>query len=207
MHGISSDEVLHSYDLPALSLFNSQASLVKPMFFGKIASKLTHGKQSLASMVPLHNREMTFIGEYLFKPDSMHVTGDSELISLQAAIGEVINKCPIDCRNDMWNNLCLSGGMSLLPGLPRRLRNELLVFKSDNYAKDINVLTENNRDLSNWQGAGILSILDEMESKWEGKWEYEESGAYQKKRLNSLSNVEGSPGLTPMTAEYFPDAL
>ena len=40
-------------------------------------------------------------------------------------VSESISNCDIDIRKEMINNICLSGGTTLLPGLPERLETEL----------------------------------------------------------------------------------
>ncbi len=44
---------------------------------------------------------------------------------LAHAIEDCVNRCPIDTRKDLLDNVCLTGGCALIPGLQERLQSEL----------------------------------------------------------------------------------
>lgn len=45
--------------------------------------------------------------------------------TLPQLIKEVITKCPMDLRREMWQSIYLSGGTTLIDGFPERLEAEL----------------------------------------------------------------------------------
>ena len=45
--------------------------------------------------------------------------------TLPKLIEQTILKCPMDVRREMWQSIYLSGGSTLIPGFPERLRKEL----------------------------------------------------------------------------------
>lgn len=59
--------------------------------------------------------------EILFNPQLANLNNDS----LQNCIDKSINSLPIDFKNEMWNNIVLSGGNSIFPNLQDRLKSEL----------------------------------------------------------------------------------
>jgi actin-related protein len=59
--------------------------------------------------------------EILFNPSLC----DLETKGLSDMIFDTIQKADIDCRVDLYQNIILSGGMSLLPGIQERLQEDL----------------------------------------------------------------------------------
>lgn len=43
----------------------------------------------------------------------------------QEMVFQSIMKCDLDVRRDLYNNIILSGGSTMFPGLPERLMKEL----------------------------------------------------------------------------------
>ena len=58
--------------------------------------------------------------ESLFRPET------DKFYSITQLISEVITRCDDDIKLDIQENICLTGGTTLLKGFPERLRNELL---------------------------------------------------------------------------------
>ncbi len=67
--------------------------------------------------------------EALFKPTLCN----SESCGLSNMIFEIIKSADIDCRADLYCNVILSGGTSLLPGIQKRLERDL----NERYTNDI----------------------------------------------------------------------
>ena len=65
--------------------------------------------------------------EALFKPNLCSI----ESCGLSDMIFEVIKSADIDCRADLYSNVILSGGTSLLPGMQQRLEKDLNVRYTD----------------------------------------------------------------------------
>lgn len=85
-----------------------------------------------------------------------------------------INKCDMAVRRDLYNNVVLSGGTTLLEGFPERLEKELHEISPSSV--EIQVIAPPERKFSVWTGGSILSSLSSFQDMWVLKSEYEESG-------------------------------
>ncbi|CAG9329712.1 unnamed protein product [Blepharisma stoltei] len=86
-----------------------------------------------------------------------------------------IMKCDIDDRRDLYENVVMSGGSTMYPGIAERLNKEL-VAKTPPSMK-IKVVAPPERKYSVWIGGSILSSLSSFQQMWVTKAEYDECGA------------------------------
>ncbi|KAH3893819.1 actin, cytoplasmic-like [Dreissena polymorpha] len=85
-----------------------------------------------------------------------------------------VRKCDIDIRKDLWNNVVMSGGSTMFPGIADRMKKEL-----DNLVPSgmkVKVIAPPERKYSVWIGGSILSSLTSFSSMWISKQEYDECG-------------------------------
>lgn len=108
--------------------------------------------------------------EALFKPSMIGLEADGfpELTT------KSINKCDIDVRRDLYNNIVLSGGTTMFKNLPERLQQDVKALASANV--DIKVVAPPERKYSVWIGGSILSSLTTFQNQWVMKSEYDEAG-------------------------------
>ena len=136
--------------------------------------------------------------EALFKPSLLGKEGGgiAEMCHLS------IEKCDIDLKKELYYNILLSGGNSMLKGLSKRLNKEITeilrsqerfidtrVLPKDENDKKIEIENENENQgqktikieydikYAVWQGGAAASKLSNFESNWITKTEYEEAGA------------------------------
>lgn len=105
--------------------------------------------------------------ELLFRPET------DDFYSITQIINEVIARCDDDIKLDIQENICLTGGSTLLKGFPERLRNELLQNLINN---SFNLNYSHERQFSNWIGGSIVSSLNNFAYMWVSKQEYDEIG-------------------------------
>jgi actin-related protein len=86
-----------------------------------------------------------------------------------------IEECNIDIKLDMYSNVILSGGNTLLKGLPDRLEKELDALCP--YPGRVKIIATSDRLFSAWQGGSTYSSMSTFESQWITKEEYDENGA------------------------------
>ena len=85
-----------------------------------------------------------------------------------------IQKCDVDLRRAMYENVILSGGTTMYPGIGERLQKELLkLVPSDVKVK---VFASPERKYMVWIGGALLTTLSSFHEMWVSKAEYEESG-------------------------------
>jgi len=108
--------------------------------------------------------------EALFKPSmiGMEANGFHEMTY------NSIQKCDIDVRRDLFNNIVLSGGTTMFEGLPERLTKEVGILAPS--AIKPKVVAPPERKYSVWIGGSILSSLTTFQNMWIQKKEYDEQG-------------------------------
>ena len=100
------------------------------------------------------------------------------LKGLPAAVMEVVNRCDVDIRREMFGGVVLTGGGSLFPNLKERLERELVEAAPTTIKlKLLASASTPERKYSVWLGGSILASLGSFQQLWMSKAEYEEHGA------------------------------
>ena len=110
--------------------------------------------------------------EVLFEPCHMGL----DAVGIDLLTYSSINKCDVDIRKDLYANIVLSGGSTMLPGFADRMEKELTSLAL--YNPKINMIAPPERKYSTWIGGSILASLPTFQSLWISKEEYDESGAF-----------------------------
>ncbi|XP_052799241.1 actin-5-like [Mya arenaria] len=108
--------------------------------------------------------------EALFQPSflGMENAGVHELLY------NSVQKSDIDIRRDLWNNVVLSGGSTMFPGIADRMKNEVEALVPS--GMKVKVVAPPERKYSVWIGGSILSSLSSFNQMWISKQEYDECG-------------------------------
>jgi actin-related protein len=108
--------------------------------------------------------------EALFDPSMI---GVEQLGAHQAAF-QTIQDCDIDIRNDLYENIIVSGGTTMFEGLQERLQSEIQAKAPATVTVEVEASEE--RKYSVWVGGSILSSLSTFAQMWITREEYDESG-------------------------------
>ncbi|KAF0979068.1 hypothetical protein FDP41_002138 [Naegleria fowleri] len=119
--------------------------------------------------------------EILFQPSLL----DSEMVSekscsspegLHEALVHSISKCDLECRREFYSNIILSGGNTLFPGMPERIRQELVQMAPP--SMQIEVVASPERKYSVWIGGSMLASMTTCFKSTTCMWkeEYDEIG-------------------------------
>ena len=111
--------------------------------------------------------------EALFKPYLAGIDYDENIAEY---CNNIINKCDYDQRNDLYNNIILSGGNTMFEGFRERFTNEIKALADYKYKEAVKVIADNRKNLAALIGGSVLSSLSNFEQKWITKNEYEERG-------------------------------
>lgn len=111
------------------------------------------------------------VPESLFRPALIGRDGGGVHEVLQQSVVQ----CDVDVRRDLYGNVVVSGGTTMLPGFQERLVKELTGVVPA--AAKINISAPPERKYSVWIGGSILSSLSTFQSMWITRQEYEEHGA------------------------------
>ena len=106
--------------------------------------------------------------EILFKPTIIGKESDG----ISKLLNESINECDIELRDDMYNNIVLSGGNTMFNGMAQRVKKEI-----NYYSSKINVIDVENKDNLSWIGGSILSSCSSFNDMIITKHDYDEYGA------------------------------
>jgi len=110
-------------------------------------------------------------GEALFKPPMIGVEADG----VADLTYKSIMKCDVDIRRDLYNNIVLSGGTTMLPGIAERMSKDVQALAPSSIK--VKVIASPERKYSVWIGGSILGSLSTFQQMWVTKEEYNESGA------------------------------
>lgn len=85
-----------------------------------------------------------------------------------------IMKCDIDTRSVFYNNVILSGGTTMFPGLADRMHREMSGLTPASMS--VKLIAPPERKYSVWIGGSILASLSTFQQLWVTRSEYEEHG-------------------------------
>jgi len=108
--------------------------------------------------------------EVLFQPNFI----GKEQEGIHTLTYDSIQKCDIDIRKDLYQNVVLSGGTTMFTGIDNRLEKEITA-KAPASVK-VKIVAPPERKYSVWIGGSILSSLSTFQDMWINKDEYDESG-------------------------------
>ncbi len=116
--------------------------------------------------------ELYKANEILFNPDEDEQK-ENGIMSLKNMVIDSINKCDNEIKNDIKENICLTGGTTLLKNFPEKLKNEI---SDSSEGINFNLSAEQERLFSTWIGGSIVSSLDNFQFMWVSKKEYNDNG-------------------------------
>ena len=116
--------------------------------------------------------ELYKANEILFNPDE-DIQKEKGVMPLKNMVVDSINKCDNEIKNDIKENICLTGGTTLLKNFPEKLKNEI---SDSSEGINFNLSAEQERLFSTWIGGSIVSSLDNFQFMWVSKKEYNDNG-------------------------------
>ena len=89
--------------------------------------------------------------------------------TIQEMINSSITKCDPDVRKDLYSNIVLSGGTTMIPGFSNRLKGELGKLVE---GEKVSFIEKEDREFLPWIGGSILSSLSTFKMMWITAAEY-----------------------------------
>ncbi|KAK6170052.1 hypothetical protein SNE40_018538 [Patella caerulea] len=108
--------------------------------------------------------------ELLFQPSF----AGREDVGVHEMVYQSIHSCDIDIRKDLYNNVVMSGGSTMYPGISDRMMKELTSLAPS--SMKVKIIAPPERKYSVWIGGSILASLSTFNQMWISKSEYDESG-------------------------------
>ena len=90
-------------------------------------------------------------------------------------VTHAISSADVDIRRELFNNIVLCGGGSMLKGFSERLQRCLPDISPQSVK--VKVTTTTDRRFQAWVGGSILSSLGSFQQMWMSRQEYKEHGA------------------------------
>jgi len=109
--------------------------------------------------------------EILFQPSLI----GEEYLGIHQMMVQSITKTDTDLRRQLYEKIYLSGGTTMLPGIPERLINEIQLMKPLSDLK-VRIFATKERRFSAWIGGSILASLPTFKKMWVDHKEYQEEG-------------------------------
>ena len=163
-----------SHMKPLLEHLKAEACYVPLDFKSELSSKKA-GKEfryELPDGSDVVIRDERFLApEIIFQPS----LDGFEDVGLPKLACQSIGRCDPELRHELYQNILLAGGTTLLSGYPERVRKEIGLILGNQPFK---VTAPPERGSLSWIGGSILTSLSSFESAWITKDEYDEEGPY-----------------------------
>ncbi|CAG9327045.1 ARP4_2 [Blepharisma stoltei] len=118
------------------------------------------------------------IPEMLFVQGAEGVAGVAGFSGVHQMVCDAINKCDAEIRRELYGNLIVTGGNSLIGGFPDRLYKKISEINAQSMKiRIIAPQNPNDRKFSAWIGGSILASLGSFSQMWISKQDYDENGA------------------------------
>lgn len=111
------------------------------------------------------------VPEVLFKPQML----GKDFQGIHHTSYRCVQKCDIDVRRELLENIILSGGSTMFPGIVDRMKKEIEALVPANVS--VKIVAPNERKYSVWIGGSVLSTLATFQTMWITRGEYDEVGA------------------------------
>lgn len=125
------------------------------------------------------------IGELLFDPSKRYNSSNemidsssssSEPLGLTELVSKSLSMCDVDMRSVLVGNIIVTGGSSLLSGLPERINMEFSKLSNFGRVRIHIGSSGNERRFGAWIGGSILGSLASLQQLWMTRKEFEELG-------------------------------
>ena len=116
--------------------------------------------------------ERFMCAEAIFKPELK----GKEVPGVQWMVYNSIQKSENEIRKDLYSNIILAGGNTLISSYPVRLTMEMQKLAPAAMVPKVKVVAQSERKYSAWIGGAILAGLSNFQSMWISHAEYQESG-------------------------------
>ena len=131
---------------------------------GKASYKLPDGQ-----VIDIEN-ERFHCPEALFQPSLLSI----DSAGIHQTTYNSIMKCDVDIRKDLCDNIVLSGGSTMFPGITDRMRKEISTLAPQ--TMKIKIIAPLERKYNAWIGGSILASLSAFQQMWISVTEYNEIG-------------------------------
>ena len=134
--------------------------------FNEIQYKLPDGNELKLE------KELFICPETLFSP----ILTGQEIPGIPMQMYNSIMKCENDIRKDLYSNIILAGGNTLLNDFHERIHQEIQCLAPNSLIQKLKVIAQNERKYTAWIGGALISGLQNFQANWVTHAEYQEAG-------------------------------
>ena len=117
-------------------------------------------------------KELFICPETLFSP----ILTGQEIPGIPMQMYNSIMKCENDIRKDLYSNIILAGGNTLLNDFHERIHQEIQCLAPNSLIQKLKVIAQNERKYTAWIGGALISGLQNFQANWVTHAEYQEAG-------------------------------
>ncbi|KAJ8519079.1 hypothetical protein ONZ45_g3899 [Pleurotus djamor] len=108
--------------------------------------------------------------EVLFQPSLLGLKSPG----IHETVYNSITQCDVDIHPDLYGDIVLAGGSTVIPGIANRISKEMTMLSPDGIR--VKIIAPPERKYSVWIGGSILASLTSFQTLWCPKEEFEEFG-------------------------------
>ena len=108
----------------------------------------------------------------LFEPNLIGL----EIPGIHMQMYNSIMKCENDLRKELYSNIILAGGNTLLNDFHERIHQEAECLAPSNILPKLKVIAQNERKYTAWIGGALIAGLQIFQNNWVSHSDYQESG-------------------------------
>ena len=117
-------------------------------------------------------KELFMCPEALFNPSLI----GQEIPGIPMQMYNSIMKCENELRKDLYSNIILAGGNTLLNDFHERIEQEMQFLIPTSYSQKLKIIAQNERKYTAWIGGALIAGLQNFQANWVSHSEYQESG-------------------------------
>ena len=118
------------------------------------------------------NKELFICPELLFQPNLIGL----EIPGIHLQMYNSIMKCENDLRKELYSNIILAGGNTLLNDFHERIHQEAECLAPSSILPKLKVIAQNERKYTAWIGGALIAGLQIFQNNWVTHSDYQESG-------------------------------
>ena len=118
------------------------------------------------------NKELFICPELLFQPNLI----GKEIPGIPMQMYNSIMKCETDLRKELYSNMILAGGNTLLNDFHERIHQEMECLAPSSVLPKLKVIAPNERKYTAWIGGALFAGLQIFQTNWVTHSEYQDAG-------------------------------
>lgn len=118
------------------------------------------------------NKELFICPELLFQPNLI----GKEIPGIPMQMYNSIMKCETDLRKELYSNMILAGGNTLLNDFHERIHQEMECLAPSSLLPKLKVIAQNERKYTAWIGGALFAGLQIFQTNWVTHSEYQDAG-------------------------------